>query len=84
MIVQKLIRSSLLISLIYTVHYSLVRVYVWFCVPTGFIGFLQGILTSGGPFCSGVLYIINNTNALYSTLLLSCAAILYSIIRSLV
>jgi hypothetical protein len=60
--------ASALIS--YTAHYATVKAYSEFCVPTGFQGFLQGLVSAGSPVCQVGLQTISATQVSYSTVIM--------------
>ena len=60
--------ATVLIS--YGTHYSVTKLYSTLCVPDGFLGFLQGLVTTGSPICLGAMEIMKYTQTSYSTLIL--------------
>jgi hypothetical protein len=60
--------GSALIS--YTAHYATVKAYSEFCVPTGFQGFLQGLVSAGSPVCHLGVQAITATQLSYSTVIM--------------
>jgi hypothetical protein len=59
---------SALIS--YGAHYGMTKAYNYACVPDGFYGFLQGMLTSGSPVCQAGVQVISSTQVSYSQLIM--------------
>ena len=59
---------SALIS--YTAHYATTKAYSEFCVPTGFQGFLQGLVSAGSPVCQVGVQAISATQVSYSTVIM--------------
>jgi hypothetical protein len=55
----------------YSSHFGVTKIYNTFCIPDGFYGFLEGLLTSGSPFCGSLLHIMTYTQVTYSTLLVT-------------
>jgi len=60
--------ASALIS--YTAHYATVKAYSEFCVPTGFQGFLQGLVSAGSPVCQVGVQAITATQVSYNTVIM--------------
>ena len=60
--------ASALIS--YTTHYITTKAYSEFCVPTGFQGFLQGLISVGSPVCQVGVQAISATQISYSTVIM--------------
>jgi hypothetical protein len=63
-------KALLSAGIAYTVHYGAVKAYDSFCVPDGFWGFMQGMVTTGSPICAAGVKVISNTEVSYSTLVL--------------
>ena len=55
----------------YASHYGITKVYSEFCVPSGVMGFVQGIITAGSPVCSTAFSVMSNTHITYSTIILT-------------
>lgn len=66
-----LVKYTLTASLAYTIHYSTSKLYSYFCIPDGILGFLQGFLTSGSPVCSLAFSVMSNTHSTYSTIIIT-------------
>jgi hypothetical protein len=60
--------ASALIS--YSAHYATAKAYSTACVPDGFYGFLQGLVTSGSPVCQVGVQVISATQVSYSTVIM--------------
>ena len=60
--------ASALIS--YTAHYATTKAYSEFCVPTGFQGFLQGLVSAGSPVCQVGVQAISATQVSYTTVIM--------------
>jgi hypothetical protein len=54
----------------YGAHYGMTKAYNYACVPDGFYGFLQGMLTSGSPVCQAGVQVISSTQVSYSQLIM--------------
>jgi hypothetical protein len=54
----------------YTAHYSVTKVYNEFCVPDGFWGYFQGIVTTGSPVCKAGMEVMSHTQVSYSTVIM--------------
>jgi hypothetical protein len=66
---ESLVKSVLSLGIVYSTHYSSVKLYDTFCVPDGIWGFITGILTTGSPACNVALKVAENTGASYTTVL---------------
>jgi hypothetical protein len=62
-------KSFLSAVVAYTTHYGINKLYNHFCIPDGFIGFLQGLITTGSPVCQAGVQLISSTQISYSTLI---------------
>jgi hypothetical protein len=60
--------ASALIS--YTAHYTTVKAYSEFCVPTGIQGFLQGLVSTGSPVCQVGVQAMSATQVSYTTVIM--------------
>ena len=56
--------------LLYSVHYSIAKMYNYFCVPDNVYGFFQGMVTTGSPMCMGAMEVLKTTQTSYSTLIM--------------
>ena len=54
----------------YTAHYGMSKAYNMACVPSGFYGFLQGMVTSGSPVCQAARQNVSATQISYSQLIM--------------
>jgi hypothetical protein len=54
----------------YGAHYGMTKAYSYACVPDGFYGFLQGMITSGSPVCQAGVQVISSTQVSYSQLIM--------------
>lgn len=57
-------------ALAYTAHYASTKLYSYICVPDGFLGYLNGFITTGSPLCSTGVQIISSTQTSYSSMIL--------------
>jgi hypothetical protein len=53
----------------YSAHYGMVKAYSAACVPDGFWGFVQGLVTAGSPVCQAGVQIISSTQMTYGTVI---------------
>ena len=51
----------------YSAHYGAAKAYSFLCVPSGLLGFFQGMVTSGSPVCQTGLQVMTATQVSYST-----------------
>ena len=56
--------------LAYSMHYGATKFYNMACVPDGFIGYLNGLITTGSPICQAGIQVISNTQVSYSSIVL--------------
>lgn len=63
-------KAALSAFVAYTAHYTSAKLYNEFCVPDGFWGYLQGIVTTGSPVCKVGMEIMSHTQLSYSTVLM--------------
>lgn len=66
----ELAKMALSGALAYTIHYGTAKIYNMVCVPDGFLGFLQGVFTNGGPWCQAGLSLMTHTQGVYSSIIL--------------
>ena len=67
---EAIAKGLLSASIAYTVHYGAVKAYDSFCVPDGFWGFVQGLVSAGSPVCSAGIQVISSTQMSYGTLVM--------------
>jgi hypothetical protein len=56
--------------LVYSVHYSVAKLYNRFCVPDTVYGFFQGAITTGSPICMGAMDILKTTQTSYGSFIM--------------
>lgn len=56
--------------LAYSTHYFATKFYNYACIADGFVGYINGIITTGSPVCQSVVQIISSTQVSYSSILL--------------
>ena len=56
--------------LVYTTHYSVAKLYNYFCVPDNVYGFFQGMISTGSPMCMGAMDILKTTQTSYGSLIM--------------
>jgi len=67
--------ATVLIS--YTTHYVVTKLYSSLCVPEGFLGFFQGLVSTGSPMCAGAMELLKVTQTSYSSLMMLGATRLF-------
>ena len=67
--VEAISKALLSAVIAYSAHYSVAKVYNEFCVPDGFLGYFQGMMTTGSPVCKVGMDIMSNTQVSYSTVI---------------
>lgn len=65
--VSKLALSTFMV---YTTHFGATKAYDKFCVPDGFYGYLQGLITAGSPACKFILDTATTTQTHYSAVIM--------------
>lgn len=69
-----IVRTTVAALISYSAHYGMTRVYTYFCIPDGFYGFLQGLITTASPICATLLSVISHSHITYSTLIVTSLA----------
>ncbi len=69
-----IVRTTMAALISYSTHYGVTRVYTYFCIPDGFYGFLQGIVTTASPICATLLGVMSHSHITYSTLIVTSLA----------
>lgn len=69
-----IIRTVTAALISYSAHYGVMRVYTYFCIPDGFYGFLQGLVTTASPICATLLNVVSHSHITYSTLIVTSLA----------
>lgn len=54
----------------YGIHYGSVKFYDGFCVPDGWQGFLQGMVTTGSPWCELSMRVLSQSSSMYVNFIL--------------
>lgn len=63
-------KTGLSIIFVYTSHYGSAKIYDAVCVPDGWTGYLQGLITAGSPWCKLTLDFMKVTENHYGTAIL--------------
>jgi len=69
-----IVRTTVAALISYSAHYGVTRVYTYFCIPDGFYGYLQGIITTASPICATLLSVMSHSHITYSTLIVTSLA----------
>lgn len=69
-------KSFLLSIFLGGIAWGSTRIYATYCVPAGFTGFLQSLVTMDSSPCQAVFALISHSNTLYASMI---AAMLFSI-----
>ena len=69
-----IVRTTMAALISYSAHYGVTRIYTYFCIPDGFYGYLQGIITTASPICATLLSIMSHSHITYSTLIVTSLA----------
>lgn len=54
----------------YGVHYGSAKIYNMLCVPDGVMGFIQGLIANGSPWCQAGLLLMSHTQSVYASVIL--------------
>jgi len=65
----EIVKGLASMGVVYTLHYAGAKAYSAFCVPDGVWGFVQGLVTTGGPVCTVILKTVEATASSYSSIL---------------
>jgi hypothetical protein len=49
----------------YTIHYGTTKFYNELCIPDGVYGFIQGMVTTGSPWCELAMRVSSHSSTLY-------------------
>jgi len=55
------------VATVFTTHYASSQLYTYLCVPLSFEGFLQSVITTASPVCTGLLGVMTHTSNAYGT-----------------
>jgi hypothetical protein len=69
-----IIKSAASALIAYTAHYGATKFYNYACIPSGIIGYFQGLITTGSPICQVGVQIISNTQVTYSSMIMTSIA----------
>lgn len=67
---ESIAKSALSALIAYSTHYGVAKVYDAVCVPDGFWGYVQGLISMGSPVCQAGVQIITHTQVSYSSILM--------------
>ena len=54
----------------YTTHYGIAKFYNFVCVPDGFWGYLNGMISTGSPVCQAGVEVLSHTQVSYSSMIM--------------
>jgi len=54
----------------YTAHYGIAKFYNFACVPDGFWGYLNGMVSTGSPVCQAGVQVLTHTQVSYSSMIM--------------
>jgi hypothetical protein len=67
---EVILKSAASAIIAYTAHYASTKFYSYACVPDGWMGYLNGLITTGSPVCQVGVQLISSTQTSYSSMLL--------------
>jgi hypothetical protein len=70
MAMESIAKSALSALIAYSTHYGVAKIYNAACIPSGFWGYLQGLISMGSPVCQAGVQIITHTQVSYSSILM--------------
>jgi hypothetical protein len=65
---EYLLKGVLSVILTYTTHYGVSKMYDFYCVPDGLMGYMYGFITTGSPVCKAALHVLSSTQVSYSNM----------------
>lgn len=63
---KEISKLALSTFMVYSTHFTATKAYDKFCVPDGFYGYFQGLITAGSPACKFILDTATTTQNHYS------------------
>ena len=63
-----LVKGVLSATIAYTTHYGVTKLYNHYCVADGFLGYVNGLVTTGSPVCQAGMALMSSTQVSYSNL----------------
>ncbi len=80
----KYIRIVCPIVIVFLVHYVCTHLYLHICAPPlTLLGFLQSMLTTGGPVCKALLSVMHDSSALYALAILGSLSLVSQAVYTL-
>ena len=67
---ESIVKSALSALIAYSTHYGVAKIYNMTCVPDGFWGYLQGLISMGSPICQAGVQVLSHTQVSYSSMIL--------------
>lgn len=53
------------------IAYSATHVYIYFCAPSGFWGFIQSLVVMDSTFCQAMMGIVHHSQSLYGAMMVA-------------
>lgn len=60
-------KAVISVAMVYTAHYTSLKLYNQICIPNGIWGFLAGSITAGSPLCDAALKVAQHTGTSYTS-----------------
>lgn len=80
----KYIRIVCPVVFVFLLHYVCTHLYIHICAPPlTLMGFVQSILTTGGPICKTLLSIMKETSHIYSISILGSVVLVTGAVQAL-
>lgn len=67
---DSILKSAVSALVAYSTHYGVAKIYNAVCVPDGFWGYLQGLVSMGSPVCQAGVQVITHTQVTYSSMIM--------------
>jgi len=67
---EAILKNAAAALMAYTAHYGMAKFYNFACVPDGFWGYLNGMVSTGSPVCQAGIQILTNTQVSYSSIIM--------------
>ena len=67
---EAILKTAASALLAYTTHYGMAKFYNYACVPDGFWGYINGMISTGSPVCQAGVQVLTHTQVSYSSMVM--------------
>jgi hypothetical protein len=67
---EAILKTAASALIAYTTHYGMAKFYNFACVPDGFWGYLNGMISTGSPVCQAGVQVLSHTQVSYSSMIM--------------